>query len=140
MALTVLVVMTAASLVHPMKALEIKRGARMVSHVKEERSTLPILMAMADDRSTPPMKSPASQPEMLVAAAPPPSGGSSVTTSIVNLSKNIVGSGVLALAAGVAAFSSSQIAILPALAILCLLCVCLRLTTLLPPLTAHADA
>ena len=40
----------------------------------------------------------------LEAAAPQPSGSTGVTPSVINLFKNIVGSGVLALAAGVAAF------------------------------------
>lgn len=47
-----------------------------------------------------------------------PSSGTGVTPSIINLFKNIVGSGVLALAAGVAAFSGSPLALLPSLAIL----------------------
>jgi len=46
------------------------------------------------------------------------SSGSSVSTSVVNLAKNIVGSGVLALAAGIASFSSAPTAIVPALALL----------------------
>jgi sodium-coupled neutral amino acid transporter 11 len=54
----------------------------------------------------------------LMAAATQPPAGVSVTAAIINLSKNIVGSGVLALAAGVAAFSSSKVALLPAFAIL----------------------
>ncbi len=54
------------------------------------------------------------------AAAPPPkpSAGASVPSSVISLAKNIVGSGVLALAAGVAAFSSRKLALLPATAIL----------------------
>lgn len=48
--------------------------------------------------------------------------GSSVFTTTMNLAKNIVGSGVLALAAGVGGFSSSPAALLPALAFLVLLC------------------
>ena len=44
----------------------------------------------------------------LNAAAASSSGGASETSSIINLSKNIVGSGVLALAGGVAAFSSAR--------------------------------
>ena len=55
----------------------------------------------------------------LEAAAPPPTGGgTSVSASVVNLFKNIVGSGVLALAAGVAAFSGSPLALVPSLLIL----------------------
>mmetsp|Transcript_21613 Transcript_21613/g.55207 ORF Transcript_21613/g.55207 Transcript_21613/m.55207 type:complete len:497 (+) Transcript_21613:76-1566(+) len=55
----------------------------------------------------------------LIAAGPSaPSGSASVTSIIINLSKNIVGSGVLALAAGVAAFSAAPAAIVPALALL----------------------
>ena len=47
------------------------------------------------------------------------SGGSAtVSSSIINLSKNIVGSGVLALAAGVAAFTASPLGVLPATLIL----------------------
>lgn len=56
----------------------------------------------------------------LEAAAPQPSsGGSSVTVSAVNLAKNIVGSGVLALSAGVAAFTGARLGLVPALAALC---------------------
>ena len=54
----------------------------------------------------------------LEASAPGPSKGTAVTPSIINLFKNIVGSGVLALAAGVAAFSGSPLALFPSLAIL----------------------
>jgi sodium-coupled neutral amino acid transporter 11 len=49
---------------------------------------------------------------------PLPSGKATMSASIVNLSKNIVGSGVLALASGVAAFSASPIGVVPALAAL----------------------
>jgi len=54
----------------------------------------------------------------LHAAAPSTGGTATVSSSIINLSKNIVGSGVLALAAGVAAFSASPVAIVPAMALL----------------------
>ena len=54
----------------------------------------------------------------LEAAGAPQSSGTGVTTSVVNLFKNIVGSGVLALAAGVAAFSGSGLALVPSLLIL----------------------
>ena len=54
----------------------------------------------------------------LMAAASKPSGSATVSASIVNLAKNIVGSGVLALAAGVAAFTASPLGILPASLIL----------------------
>ena len=60
----------------------------------------------------------ASAPALLAAGAPAPSGSASVSSSIINLSKNIVGSGVLALAAGIAAFSSAKIAIVPALVLM----------------------
>ena len=48
--------------------------------------------------------------------------GASVPSSTVNLAKNIVGAGVLALASGVSSFSSSRAALPPALAILLALC------------------
>jgi len=55
----------------------------------------------------------------LVAAGPTvPAGTATVSASTINLSKNIVGAGVLALASGVAAFSASPIAIVPAMALL----------------------
>ena len=62
----------------------------------------------------------ARQPALHMAAASSATsgGGSSMTSSIINLSKNIVGSGVLALAAGVAAFTASPMGVLPALAVL----------------------
>jgi len=52
------------------------------------------------------------------AAVPAEGGGVGMAPSIINLAKNIVGSGVLALAAGVAAFSGARIAIVPSLAVL----------------------
>lgn len=60
----------------------------------------------------------ASAATSLEAAAAPPPAGVGVTPSIINLAKNIVGSGVLALAAGIAAFSGSSLGLLPALIIL----------------------
>jgi len=48
--------------------------------------------------------------------------GASVSSTIANLAKNIVGSGVLALAAGVGAFSGSRVAIVPAMVLLFLMC------------------
>ena len=59
---------------------------------------------------------PAGSVSPLMAAAPASAGGATVAASIINLAKNIVGSGVLALAAGVAAFSSAKVAVVPALA------------------------
>ena len=56
------------------------------------------------------------QPDQV--AAVPASTGTGVTPSIINLFKNIVGSGVLALSAGVAAFSGSPLALLPSVLIL----------------------
>jgi len=49
--------------------------------------------------------------------APEPQGAS-VTSSIISVAKNVVGSGVLTLAAGVAAFSGSPAALIPALSLL----------------------
>jgi len=46
------------------------------------------------------------------------SGTATVSASIINLSKNIVGSGILALAGGVAAFSASPAGVYPALLVL----------------------
>lgn len=63
-------------------------------------------------------------PAMMAAAAvsgDKPSGAS-VSSTVVNLAKNIVGSGVLALAAGVAAFSSQQVAVVPALGLMLFMC------------------
>jgi sodium-coupled neutral amino acid transporter 11 len=56
------------------------------------------------------------------AATKPPSGGASVPSTIANLAKNIVGSGVLALAAGVGAFSGAKVGIIPALVLLLIMC------------------
>lgn len=53
----------------------------------------------------------------LEAAAPKPTG-EGVAATTVGMAKNIVGSGVLALAAGVAAFSGSKLALVPSLALL----------------------
>ena len=52
--------------------------------------------------------------------APRPSGASS-TSTIINLAKSIVGSGVLALAAGIAALSASKLALVPALTAMAIL-------------------
>jgi len=54
-------------------------------------------------------------------AAVPGPAGVSPTAMTLNLAKNIVGSGVLALAAGVAAFSGSRTALLPSMVLLLLL-------------------
>jgi len=53
------------------------------------------------------------------AAAP---GGATVPLTVISLAKNIVGSGVLALAAGVGTFSASRVAILPAILLLSAMC------------------
>tara|TARA_B100000513_G_scaffold158315_1_gene75984 strand:- start:230 stop:841 length:612 start_codon:yes stop_codon:yes gene_type:complete len=55
------------------------------------------------------------------AAAKQPQSGAGAASSVVSMAKNIVGSGVLALSAGVAAFSSRKIALLPASALLLVL-------------------
>jgi len=64
-------------------------------------------------------------PALMAAASPKMAeqpAGSTVFTTTMNLAKNIVGSGVLALAAGVGGFSSSPVALVPAMAFLVLLC------------------
>ena len=82
------------------------------------KRALPSTVGIPGIVTSPSVRSPAVQ---LTAAAAKPPEGSSVSASVVNLVKNIVGSGILALAAGVAAFSDAKIAILPALALLFLL-------------------
>ena len=67
-------------------------------------------------RPTPRMMQP--RATALMAAAAAESEGSSVASSTVNLVKAIVGSGVLSLPVGVAAFSSSRKALIPAFALL----------------------
>eukprot|EP00316_Scyphosphaera_apsteinii_P004353 CAMPEP_0119303256 /NCGR_PEP_ID=MMETSP1333-20130426/4709_1 /TAXON_ID=418940 /ORGANISM="Scyphosphaera apsteinii, Strain RCC1455" /LENGTH=487 /DNA_ID=CAMNT_0007305873 /DNA_START=44 /DNA_END=1507 /DNA_ORIENTATION=+ len=66
---------------------------------------------------------PNTQPVLAASAAEEESkrGGASLSSSTINLAKNIVGSGVLALAAGVAAFSGSPVALVPSMALLLLL-------------------
>lgn len=59
---------------------------------------------------------------LMAGGAAQPAGSMAPTTAVVNLAKNIVGSGVLALAAGVAAYSGAGIAVLPALGIMLALC------------------
>ena len=54
----------------------------------------------------------------MVAAAQEEPASTSLVGPIANLAKNIVGSGVLALAAGIAAFSGSKLALLPSMCIL----------------------
>eukprot|EP00962_Isochrysis_galbana_P026590 scaffold8260_cov109-Isochrysis_galbana.AAC.6 len=63
---------------------------------------------------------PALSEAMLAAEAPEPKGAA-VLPSVINLAKNIVGSGVLALAAGVAAVSSNRAALVPAIVLTVLL-------------------
>jgi len=60
----------------------------------------------------------AQQHHTMAAAPSAPAGSATVMQSTMNLAKNIVGSGVLALASGIAAFSASPIAIMPAMALL----------------------
>jgi len=55
---------------------------------------------------------------LAAAAAPDGEKGTDATSMTINLAKNIVGSGVLALAAGVSTFSGAKVAIAPALAVL----------------------
>lgn len=66
-----------------------------------------------------------SRSSLVVASAAAPASkepeGAGAASSVISMAKNIVGSGVLALSAGVAAFSGRQIALLPASALLLLL-------------------
>uniref|UniRef100_A0A7S4F9R1 Amino acid transporter transmembrane domain-containing protein n=1 Tax=Chrysotila carterae TaxID=13221 RepID=A0A7S4F9R1_CHRCT len=73
----------------------------------------PVLLALRSRQRT-------AAPLLTAAVATPeqPPQGATVSASIINLAKNIVGSGVLTLAAGVAAFSGSKLALIPSLAIL----------------------
>jgi len=61
-------------------------------------------------------------PVLMAAGKAQPSGSASVPSTVANLAKNIVGSGVLALAAGVGAFSGARVAIVPALVLLFTMC------------------
>eukprot|EP00316_Scyphosphaera_apsteinii_P008303 CAMPEP_0119346798 /NCGR_PEP_ID=MMETSP1333-20130426/108191_1 /TAXON_ID=418940 /ORGANISM="Scyphosphaera apsteinii, Strain RCC1455" /LENGTH=452 /DNA_ID=CAMNT_0007359317 /DNA_START=187 /DNA_END=1545 /DNA_ORIENTATION=- len=76
--------------------------------------------------AAPPARKPDELNELneLIAAVPATNSGIDIGPAIVNLAKNIVGSGVLALAGGVAAFSGSPIALLPAITILLFLGMC----------------
>mmetsp|Transcript_66463 Transcript_66463/g.121124 ORF Transcript_66463/g.121124 Transcript_66463/m.121124 type:complete len:630 (+) Transcript_66463:54-1943(+) len=61
----------------------------------------------------------ASDPVLAATMAEAASGGTAtVSSSIINLAKNIVGSGVLSLSAGIAAFSAAGAGVLPATALL----------------------
>lgn len=61
--------------------------------------------------------------EAAAAAEPPKEDSSSVDPKvIINLSKGIVGAGVLALSGGVAAFSSARVGVVPAIGLMSLLC------------------
>ena len=96
--LTLLALLASASALRPVVSpLSVARPKPLIS-----RSPLPVLVSAVATASTPP-------------------AGDSVPTAVVNLAKNIVGSGVLALAAGVAAFSGSQAALMPSLIMLLLL-------------------
>jgi sodium-coupled neutral amino acid transporter 11 len=57
-------------------------------------------------------------PRSVVLAAAAAGGSTSAKATTLNLAKNIVGSGILALAAGVAAFSGAKTAVLPAVGLL----------------------
>mmetsp|Transcript_9540 Transcript_9540/g.15597 ORF Transcript_9540/g.15597 Transcript_9540/m.15597 type:complete len:574 (-) Transcript_9540:94-1815(-) len=91
------------------------------------RACLPVMVIFALLWGSLPMisKSPASSrrtpvPAMTAAAEDDttPSGTASVSTSIINIAKNIVGSGVLALSFGIASFTAAPAGVWPALAIL----------------------
>jgi sodium-coupled neutral amino acid transporter 11 len=90
---------------------------RLMSSSKAVRT--PALTTSAPALVVAPRHSPALAPMMTAAAAEDTSGDSAGSSdAIFNLAKNIVGSGVLALSAGVAAFSASPLALAPSIAIL----------------------
>ena len=107
---TALLTITALSCVPAFVALTPKPTAITQSQPALARSARPAIAH--------PQRAPLSAVSLQAAAAPKPGGGATVSASIINMFKNIVGSGVLALAAGVAAFSSAPIALLPSLALL----------------------
>lgn len=85
-----------------------RASLRVVDKLPRSRSAAPLLAAAGADA--------------LVADGGKGPSGATVPTTIVNLAKNIVGSGVLSLAAGVAAFSGSPLALFPSIALLSVIC------------------
>ena len=93
-------------------------GSALLSKSRRHLETSPGLAGSAYARESQLSSRARSAVPLMAAAAASDSQGSTVTASIINLSKNIVGSGILALAGGVAAFSASPMGVLPALAVL----------------------
>mmetsp|Transcript_47544 Transcript_47544/g.153656 ORF Transcript_47544/g.153656 Transcript_47544/m.153656 type:complete len:477 (-) Transcript_47544:425-1855(-) len=89
------------------------------SRCLEHRPLLTTRLATAHSRAPTPLLAAATLSASQGDAA---SSGASVPSTVANLAKNIVGSGVLALAAGVGAFSGASVAVLPALVMLCAMC------------------
>jgi sodium-coupled neutral amino acid transporter 11 len=73
-------------------------------------------------RAHPLLSEAAMENDALLASKLTPTPTASVGATTINLAKNIVGSGVLALAAGVASFSSTPAAALPAFLLLIMMC------------------
>lgn len=99
----------------PSPSLQSSRARQLLSPLASRSSASPSLSPRRHLRASTELSAAAAVPP-----APPPEG-TSVSAAVINLAKNIVGSGVLALAAGVAAFSGSPLALAPSLALLVVL-------------------
>jgi hypothetical protein len=89
----------------------VRAGPSSLMMLKRNKFT-PLLMSASDD---------AAVEEELESPAPTGGGTASIPNEVFNLVKSIVGAGVLSLPAGIAAFGNAPSAIIPAVALICII-------------------
>ena len=96
------------------KSSSVVRAAPSSSMMLKRNKFAPLLMSASDD---------AAAEEELESPAPTTTGGgtASIPNEVFNLVKSIVGAGVLSLPAGIAAFGNAPSAIIPAVALICII-------------------
>jgi amino acid permease len=96
------------------KSSSVVRAAPSSSVMLKSNKFAPLLMSASDD---------AAAEEELESPAPTTTGGgtASIPNEVFNLVKSIVGAGVLSLPAGIAAFGNAPSAIIPAVALICII-------------------
>ena len=96
------------------KSSSVVRAAPSSSMMLKRNKFAPLLMSASDD---------AAAEEELESPAPNTTGGgtASIPNEVFNLVKSIVGAGVLSLPAGIAAFGNAPSAIIPAVALICII-------------------
>jgi len=92
------------------------------SRILNNLSQLPVSPVSPERPLLAAQKSTDSEADAPLADGGGPPASATIATTVINLAKNIVGAGVLSLSAGVAAFSGSRLALVPALAMLAILC------------------